>query len=285
MVTPFKEDLSVDSDRAIELAKRLIEQGNDGLIVSGTTGESPTLTKPEKLALFKSIKAALPNNSIVAGTGSYDTKASIELSKAAADCGVDGLLLVTPYYNKPAQSMILRHFLEIAEATELPIMLYNIPSRCGVEIAPETLAKLAQHPRIVAVKQSLPDVDQIIDLQSRVKADGSTFWQYSGDDTHTLSIMAAGGCGVVSVAAHVVAKEMKEMIELFLTGKVLEAADIQTRIFNITKGLFATTNPVLPKAALKLQGFPVGGLRPPVYEATEEDIAKLKPLLAELGLL
>ena len=285
MVTPFKPDLSVDFARAAELAQRLVSQGNDGLVVSGTTGESPTLRQDEKKELFRTVKKAVPGVHVIAGTGSYDTRESIELSKAAVDCGVDALLLVAPYYNKPSQDMMRRHFLEIAEAVSVPIMLYNIPGRTGVEVFPETLAKLAQHPRIVAVKESLPDIDPVSDLAARIKAQGSKMWLYSGDDTHTLSILASGGCGVVSVAGHVIAKEMKQMIELFEGGKVEEARQLHLRLYPLMKGLFATTNPVLPKAALRLLGFPVGGLRPPIYAASPEEEDKLRSLLVDLGLL
>lgn len=284
MVTAFKDNLDLDLDRSKELAKRLIEQGNDSLVVCGTTGESPTLTKDEKKALYKGVREAIPASAkVIAGTGSNDTRATIELSKAAADCGADALLLVSPYYNKPTQDMQRRHFLEIAEATTLPIMLYNIPGRTAVEIAPETLAKLAEHPRIVAVKQSLPDVDPVSDLAARIKPD--SMYIYSGDDTHTLSIMSAGGVGVVSVAGHVVGPQMREMIEHFEAGRINEARAIHLKIFPLLKGLFATTNPVLVKVALELVGFPVGGVRAPLYGASQAEIDTLKPLLEQAGVL
>lgn len=299
MVTPFDSNLGVDLGRAKELAQRLVDDGNEGLVVCGTTGESPTLSKDEKLSLFSGIRQALPASvKVIAGTGSNDTRATIALSQAAQDCGVDGLLLVSPYYNKPTQDMQRRHFLEVAEATRLPIMLYNIPGRTGVEIAPETLAKLAEHPRIVAVKQSLPDVDPVSDLAARLSrmrtpvAAGSQppagdppMWIYSGDDTHTLSILSAGGHGVVSVSGHIVGKQMRQMIELFENGDVAGARRIHLQIFPLMKGLFTTTNPVLVKAALKLLGFPVGGTRPPIYEASAQEEEALKPLLRELKLL
>lgn len=284
MVTAFKDNLDLDLPRSQELALRLIEQGNDSLVVCGTTGESPTLTKDEKKALFKGIREAIPANAkVIAGTGSNDTRATVELSKAAADCGADALLLVSPYYNKPTQDMQRRHFLEIAEATTLPIMLYNIPGRTAVEIAPETLAKLAEHPRIVAVKQSLPDVDPVSDLAARLVEKPESMYIYSGDDTHTLSILSAGGVGVVSVAGHVVGPQMRDMIEHFEAGRINEARAIHLKIFPLLKGLFATTNPVLVKASLDLVGFPVGGVRAPLYGASEAEIAALKPLLEHAG--
>jgi len=298
MVTPFDDNLGLDLGRAKELAQRLVHQGNESLVVSGTTGESPTLTKDEKKALFAGVREALPASvKVIAGTGSNDTRATIELSKAAADCGADALLLVSPYYNKPTQEMQRRHFLEIAEATNLPIMLYNIPGRTGVEIAPETLASLAEHPRIVAVKQSLPDVDPVSDLAARLQRarkpvavgaqgeDEPAMWIYSGDDTHTLSILSAGGCGVVSVSGHLVAPQMRQMVDHFEAGRIQEARQIHLQLFPIMKGLFATTNPVLVKAGLKLLGFPVGGVRPPLYGASLAEEESIKPLLSELGLL
>lgn len=300
MVTPFDSNLGVDLGRAKELALRLVEDGNESLVVCGTTGESPTLTKDEKLSLFKGIREALPATiKVIAGTGSNDTKSTIALSKAAQDCGVDGLLLVSPYYNKPTQDMQRRHFLEIAEATQLPIMLYNIPGRTGVEINPDTLATLAEHPRIVAVKESLPDIDPVSDLAARLSrmrtpvaagaqqspAADPPMWIYSGDDTHTLSILSAGGHGVVSVSGHIVGKQMRQMIELFESGDVAGARRIHLQIFPLMKGLFTTTNPVLVKAALKLLGFPVGETRPPIYAASPQEEEALKPLLRELNLL
>ena len=286
MVTAFKDNLDLDLARSKELAVRLIEQGNDSLVVCGTTGESPTLTKDEKKALFKGVREAIPANAkVIAGTGSNDTRSTIELSKAAADCGADALLLVSPYYNKPTQDMQRRHFLEIAEATTLPIMLYNIPGRTAVEIAPETLAKLAEHPRIVAVKQSLPDVDPVSDLAARLVDKPESMYIYSGDDTHTLSILSAGGVGVVSVAGHVVGPQMRDMIEHFEAGRIDQARAIHLKIFPLLKGLFATTNPVLVKASLELVGFPVGGVRAPLYGASEAEVAALKPLLEHAGVL
>lgn len=286
MVTPFTPDLKLDLPRARELALRLVEQGNESLVVCGTTGESPTLSKEEKKALFQAIREALPKDiKVIAGTGSNDTRSTIELSQAAADCGADALLLVSPYYNKPTQEMQRRHFLEVAEATSLPIMLYNIPGRTGVEILPETLARLAEHPRIVAVKESLPDVDPVSDLAARISGKPDSMWIYSGDDSHTLSILSAGGCGVVSVSGHLVAAPMRQMIDCFEAGNIQEARRLHLKLFPLMKGLFTTTNPVLVKAGLKLMGFDVGGLRPPLYPASPAEVEALRPLLADLGLL
>ncbi len=296
MVTPFTANLDLDLPRAKELAVRLVEQGHDGLVVAGTTGESPTLSKDEKLQLFRAVREAVGSGThLIAGTGSNDTRATIELSKAAAGTGADALLVVAPYYNKPNQEMLYRHFTSVADAVELPIMVYNIPGRTGVEIAPETLARMAEHPRILAVKQSLPDVDPVSDLAARlarapVAAGGGPAAEpsmliYSGDDTHTLSIMSAGGCGVVSVSGHLVGPQMKEMMEHFEAGRVNQARELHLRHFPLFKGLFTTPNPVLVKAALGMVGFPVGGLRAPLYEATAAELDTLKKLLQQQGLI
>ncbi|GMU54466.1 MAG: 4-hydroxy-tetrahydrodipicolinate synthase 2 [Candidatus Xenobia bacterium] len=276
MVTPFTPSLEVDYDRAVELARKLIADGNDGLIVAGTTGESPTLSKAEKLELFKRVKQAVGKDiPIVAGTGSYATQATIELSQAAAETGVDGLLLVAPYYNKPPQEGMFLHFQAIARATRLPIMLYNIPGRTGIELLPETLARLGEIPSIQAVKQSLPSLDPINELAIR-----SDLAQYSGDDGNTLPILALGGVGVVSVAGHVAAGLIKRQIEAFFAGQVAEAARLQRQLYPLFTGLFKTSNPILVKAALKKLGFPVGGLRPPLIEATPEQEQALDKVLA-----
>lgn len=285
MVTPFSEELQVDYPRAQQLAQRLVEQGHTGLVVAGTTGESPTLSKDEKLRLFREVRQAVPNTPLIAGTGSYDTRATIELSKAATDTGVNALLVVAPYYNKPAQDMLRRHFLEVAEATTLPIVVYNIPGRTGVEISPDILVALAEHPRIVAVKASQPDVDPISELASKLRRAGRQMAIYSGDDTHTLSIMASGGCGVISVSGHFVGPQMLEMMNAFEAGQVEKARSIHLEIFPIMKGLFATTNPVLTKVGLKMQGFDVGGLRPPLYWASQSEEQAIQRILQDLKLL
>ncbi len=278
MVTPFTPDLQVDFPRAEELAKKLIAEGNDGLIVAGTTGESPTLSKAEKLELFKRVKQAVGKDvPIVAGTGSYDTAATVKLSQEVEATGADALLLVTPYYNKPPQEGIYQHFAAVAKASKLPIMLYNIPSRTGTEIHPETLARLGELPSVKCVKQSLPSMDGINELAQR-----SDLAQYSGDDANTLAILSLGGVGVVSVAGHVVGRQIKKQIEAFFNGDVHAAARLQKQLYPIFTGLFKTSNPILVKAALKQLGFPVGGLRLPLIEATPEQEEALSQLLAGL---
>lgn len=278
MVTPFTPDLEVDYDRAVELARKLMSEGHDGLIVCGTTGESPTLTKAEKLELFKRVKQAVGKDvPIVAGTGSYDTAATVALSQAAAETGVDALLVVTPYYNKPPQEGIFQHFQAVAKATKLPIMVYNIPGRTGTEIQPDTLARIAEIPKVNSIKQSLPNLDNINELALR-----SDVAQYSGDDGNTLPILALGGVGVVSVAGHVAGVQIKRQIEAFFSGNVAEAARLQKHLYPLFTGLFKTSNPILVKAALKQLGFPVGGLRPPLLEATPEQEKALSQVLAAL---
>ncbi|MGE0488892.1 MAG: 4-hydroxy-tetrahydrodipicolinate synthase [Vulcanimicrobiota bacterium] len=296
MVTPFTDNLEVDYDKAAKLAVKLVEEGNDSLVVCGTTGESPVLSSDEKVKLFKTVKTAVgPKVPVIAGTGSYDTKATIKLSLQAAEAGADALLLVAPYYNKPSQEGLYQHFQAIFEAVELPAMLYNIPGRTGVEILPETLARLAEHPRAVAVKQSLLSVDPISDLSarlSRVKvgagasgAGEASMAIYSGDDSNILPHLSVGGKGVVSVAGHVAARPIKQMLEAFVAGRVQDAIDLHLRLFPLFKVLFVTSNPAPVKAALALQGFPVGGVRLPLVAANADEVAQVKAVMSEAGLL
>lgn len=299
MVTPFRPDGEVDFDRAAELARRLLAEGTETLVVCGTTGESPTLTREEKLRLFETVKGAVGNSPVIAGTGSYCTRSTIELSRAARERGVDGLLVVTPYYNKPPQEGLYAHFRAVAEAVDLPIVLYNIPGRTGVEVSPSVLARLAELPNVVAVKESLPSLEPVSALAGMLErapvasgASGSRWVRpdrameiYSGDDSATLPMMALGAVGVVSVASHVAGPQMQEMMQAFAAGRVDEARRMHLRLYPLFTGLFATTNPTLPKAALKLKGFPVGGLRQPLLEATPEQEATLKKVMLEVGVL
>lgn len=286
MVTPFHPDGRVDSDRAAELALRLVAEGTDALVVCGTTGESPTLTREEKLLLFRTVKEAVGATPVVAGTGSYCTRSTVELSLAARDCGVDGLLVVAPYYNKPPQDGLYAHFRTVAEAVDLPMMVYNIPGRTGVEIAPATLARLAELPNVVAVKESLPSLEPVSALAALLEgAPGRAMEIYSGDDSATLPLMALGGVGVVSVASHVAGPQIQQMMQAFATGRTDEARKMHLRLYPLFTGLFATTNPTLPKAALKLKGFPVGGLRLPLLEATPPQEAELRRVMVEAGVL
>ncbi len=286
MVTPFTPALEVDYDRAAELAVKLVEQGNDGLVVFGTTGESPTLSFEEKINLLKTVRRAVgPDVPVIAGTGSNNTAASVKLSQAAAEAGASGFLLVAPYYNKPSQEGLYKHFKTIAEATNLPVILYNIPGRSNIEIKPDTLVRLSEIPQVIAVKEAIPTIDPISELRYLLHRADSHLDIYSGDDSNTLAQLAVGGYGVISVAGHLVAKELKKMIESFIAGEVEAAESIHRRLFPLFKVLFITTNPVPVKAALKLLGFPVGSVRLPLVAATAEQEAEIEAVLQQLNLI
>lgn len=286
MVTPFHTNGEVDFEGARTLARQLVEDGNDGLVICGTTGEAPTLHSQEKVELWKSVKEAVGADvPVIAGTGSYCTRSTIELSLKAQDAGADGLLLVSPYYNKPSGKGMLEHFRAIHSATNLPIMLYNIPGRTGVEIPVEVLEELAGLERVVAVKQSLP-IDPVSRLIARLGPEKrKTFDTYSGDDSQTLPQLAVGGVGVVSVAGHVAGRQLKEMLIAFSAGKVAEAAAIHQRLFPLFEGLFITSNPVPVKVALKLLGRPAGPVRQPLWEATPEQEETVAAIMRQVGLL
>jgi len=296
MVTPMRPDGAVDFERAGKLAQRLVSQGTESVVVCGTTGESPTLSHDEKLRLFQAVRQAVPGTPVVAGTGSNCTRSTIEFSRHARDCGVDALLVVAPYYNKPPQEGLYAHFKAVAEAVDLPILLYNIPGRTGVEISPAVLARLAEIPNVVGVKQSLPGLDPVSTLSASLQAllsEGRAPWTrpgrameiYSGDDSATLPMMAVGGVGVVSVASHVAGPAMQQMMQAFVEGRVEEATALHLRLMPLFTGLFATTNPILVKAALKLQGFPVGGVRLPLVEATPQQEEQLRQVMERVGVL
>lgn len=285
MITPFLENGEVDFDGAASLAKQLVADGNDGLVICGTTGEAPTLKTEEKLHLWKTVKEAVGKDvPVIAGTGSYCTRSTIELSNKAQEAGADGLLLVAPYYNKPSADGLREHFKSIHNNTELPIMLYNIPGRSGIEIPTEVLLVLAELPRVVSVKQSLP-IDPVSRLESRMAGAGARMDTYSGDDSQTLPQLAVGGKGVVSVAGHVAAPLIKEMIEHFFAGKVAEAAAIHQRLFPLFEVLFITSNPVPVKHALKLMGRPAGPVRQPLWEGSSEQLRAVEKVMREVGIL
>jgi 4-hydroxy-tetrahydrodipicolinate synthase len=283
MVTPFDANGAIDWEATGRLIDNLIEeQQSESLVVSGTTGESPTLTDDEKIALFEyAVKRAGGRCKIIAGTGSNDTAHSIHLTKAAEQAGVDAVLLVVPYYNKPSQEGIYRHFKAIAESTSLPVMLYNIPGRTVVSMSAETTLRLAEIPNIVATKECA-SLEQVTQIVSRAP---ETFKVYSGDDSAALPVLAVGGYGIVSVASHIVGSEMKAMIDAYLSGDVGKAASLHGKLFPVFKGLFElphpVPNPVLVKAALGLRGLPVGGVRLPLVPASETEIAALKELLKQ----
>jgi 4-hydroxy-tetrahydrodipicolinate synthase len=283
MVTPFDENLQVDYQRAQELARRLVDLGSDGLLVSGSTGEAVTLTVEEKLRLMAAVVAAVGARVPVwGGTGSNDTAASIALTKEAEKVGVDGVLLVVPAYNKPPQEGMYQHFKAVAEATSLPVMLYNVPGRTASNLLPETVKRLAEIDNIVALKEASGDLDQVSEIIRSVPED---FYVLSGDDSLTLPILAVGGHGVVSVSGHLIADRMMAMIQAFTAGDVRTAAAIHAEVFPINRAIFCTTNPIPIKTSLRYVGFPCGGFRPPLVEATETQMAVLKEAMRAQGLI
>ncbi|HHY70089.1 MAG TPA: 4-hydroxy-tetrahydrodipicolinate synthase [Thermoanaerobacterales bacterium] len=282
MVTPFDEELNIDYKALEILIEHLLTTGTDTLLVAGTTGESPTLSDEEKLELFKASKSIAGKRAkIIAGTGSNSTSHSVELSKNAEKIGVDGLLLVSPYYNKPTQEGLYQHFKSIAEAVDIPVVPYNVPGRTAVTIEPETLARLSQIKNVVAVK----DAGGNLDKTSKIRVLAPKLTVYSGDDSLTLPMLAVGAKGVISVASHVVGSEIQEMITSFEKGDAQKAEQIHLKLFNIFKTLFAITNPIPVKAALNLIDVPVGGLRPPLGLADDDTMSALEKVLKDLGRL
>ncbi|WP_055108407.1 4-hydroxy-tetrahydrodipicolinate synthase [Paenibacillus ihumii] len=282
MVTPFDSQGLIDWDQTARLIDYLIEeQQSDSLVICGTTGESPTLSEEEKVALFEfALKQSNGRCKIIAGTGSNNTAESIQLTAKAEACGVDGVLLVAPYYNKPNQEGLYRHFQAIARSTKLPVMLYNVPSRTVIGLSAETTLRLAELPNVVATKEcaSLEQVTQI------VSGAPEGFKVYSGDDSATLPAMSVGAYGIVSVASHIIGNQMKDMIEAFLNGQVAEAAKSHQRLLPVFKGLFEcphpVPNPVAVKYALNQSGFAVGSVRLPLVPPTEEEAAFIRNLLS-----
>lgn len=277
MVTPFDQHGEVDFNAARTLVNYLIENGTDGLVVAGTTGESPTLTTEEKIALFKFVvEVSAGRVPVIAGTGSNNTRASISLTKLAEEAGVDGIMLVTPYYNKPSQEGLFQHFKAIAETTSLPVMLYNIPGRSVVNMSVETVVRLSEISNIVAIKEASGNLDAMAEMISRTSDD---FTLYSGDDGLTIPVLSIGGAGVVSVASHIIGNEMQEMINQFKNGRVQEAAISHQRLLPIMKALFAAPNPTPVKAALNMQGVQVGGVRLPMVPLNDEEKSVLQQFL------
>lgn len=268
MITPFADDGSVDFDCAARLARHLVDGGNDGLVVTGTTGESPTLTDGEKLALYSTIVEAVGTRAkIVAGTGTYDTHHSIELSVRAAELGVHGIMAVTPYYSRPPQAGLLAHFRAIADATDLPMVVYNIPGRTGRLIEAETLAELAEHPRIVATKDAVEDVGY---TQKSIGLLPDGFTVYSGTDSFTLPILEVGGTGVISVASHFASPQIKRMLDAHHGGDVDEARRLHDGLMPIYEACFREPNPMPTRIGLEALWEPVGDPRLPLVRATDE---------------
>lgn len=283
MVTPYNEELEINYAKAGEVAKHLANSGSDGIVVAGTTGESPVLTAEEKLQLLDTVKKAVGNKvQVWVGTGSYNTKETLELSKKAEEYNPDGIMLVTPYYNKPSQEGLYQHFKTIAEGLSTPVMLYNVPGRTSCNLLPETINRLVEIDNIVAIKEASGNMDQVSLLKTLIN-DKAVI--YSGDDSLTLPIMSLGGIGVVSIASHIIGQEIKDMIKSFSAGDTKKAAEIHSKLFPIFKGLFITTNPVPVKEALNLLGMEVGGFRLPLTNASVLEIEFIKKLLINNNLL
>ncbi len=283
MVTPFDKDLNLDLDQAKSLIKRLSNSGSESILLSGTTGESPTLTDKEKFQLFDlGVKNSGDNVKIIAGTGCYDTRHSIELSKEAEKIGVDCLLLVTPYYNKPGQASLIKHFEAIASEVDIPVILYNVPSRTSCNIDANTCIELSRIDNVVGVKEASSDLRQIAEI---IRNTDDSFLVYSGNDGDTLPIMALGGNGVISVASHLVGLQIKEMIDSFRSGRTAEAAKLHNWLLDIFYGIFITTNPVPIKYALNLTGVNVGPTRPPLYGMTEDESKRFNSILGKYDLI
>lgn len=280
MVTPMTSSGAVDYDGAARLAEYLVtDMRNDGLVISGTTGESPTTSDEEKTRLLEAVLEAVGDRAtVLAGVGTNDTAHSCELARAAEEAGAHGLLVVTPYYNKPPQSGLVAHFTAVADATGLPNLLYDIPGRTGTPIAPETLIQLAEHPRIVAVKDAKSDFG----AASRVMLATSLVF-YSGEDMVNLPWLSLGAAGFVSVAGHVVGDRLHDMIDAYLAGRVAEALSIHRELLPVYTGLFRSQGVIMTKAALGLLGLPGGSVRLPLPDATEAEIDRLRTDLAAGG--
>jgi len=279
MVTPFDARGEVDYQQAKRLAVSLLDSGSDGVVVSGTTGESPTLSKEEKLRLFAEVKSALASRgTVVAGTGSYNTRESQELTREAERVGVDACLLVVPYYNRPTPQGLWEHFRAIAQSTSLPCILYNVPSRTVTSLASDTVIKLSQIDNIVGVKEASGNLSQIAEIIHRA---GDDFLVYSGNDSDTFPILALGGYGVISVASHLIGMQIKDMMGEFLNGKAQEAARIHRHLLPLVNALFIVPNPMPIKWALNYMGFSVGKPRLPLIELDEKSANLIQTILKD----
>ena len=277
MVTPFDDNGEVDYERAKLLARSLLDSGSEGVVVSGTTGESPTLTTEEKLRLFAEIKGAIGDRgAVVAGTGNYNTAESIELSKEAEAQGVDGIMLVVPYYNKPPQEGLYLHFKAVATSVHIPCIVYNVPSRTSLSITAETILRLSQVDNIIGVKEAGSDMDQVARVLHGAK-DGFRVW--SGNDNETFAIMAMGGYGIVSVVSHLVGLQIRQMMGYLLEGDVEKAAAEHRRLHAIFKVQFIISNPIPVKYSLNRVGFKVGNPRLPLVPPDDASAAKIDEVL------
>jgi len=277
MVTPFNKEGMVDYEQAKKLALALLNSGSSGVLVVGTTGESPTLTRQEELCLFSEVKSAVgERGAVVAGTGSNSTAEAIETTKEAERIGVDACLLVVPYYNKPTQEGLYQHFKAIAQSTNLPCILYNVPSRTVTNLSAETVIKLSQIDNIIGVKEASGNLGQISQIISNT---GEDFLVWSGNDGDTLPILALGGYGIISVASHLVGNQIKEMIDSFTSGKADKAAEIHRHLLPLINALFIVSNPIPVKYAVNYVGFNVGKPRLPLTEPDEKTAAFIKATL------
>lgn len=281
MVTPMDSKGDVNYDRAAELAKRLVAEGSTAFVINGTTGESPTVKPDEKVKLLSCIKKAV-NVPVIAGVGTNSTAATVENAIQAEKTGVDGLLAVVPYYNKPNQESLYAHFSAVAQATKLPVMMYNIPGRTGVNMTAETSAALSKIPNIVALKEASGNLTQ---LAAVVRDAEEGFSVYTGEDAQILPTLAVGGYGVVSVASHIAGREIKYMIDSYLSGNISEATKMHLKLMDIIEKLFMTANPIPVKAALNILGIDVGITRMPLGAPSDAVISALKGAMFELGLL
>lgn len=281
MVTPMYPNGEINYDRAAELARHLVAKGSTALVINGTTGESPTVTSEEKKKLLLCVKQAV-DVPIIAGIGTNSTATTIENASEAEKIGVDGLLAVVPYYNKPNQESLYAHFAAVAQATKLPIMLYNVPGRTGANMTAETSAALSKIPNIAALKEASGNLTQ---LAAVVRDAAEGFLVYTGEDAQILPTLAVGGYGVVSVTSHVVCSEIKHMISSYLDGNVNEAAKMHLKLVDISEKMFMTANPIPVKAALNLLGIDVGITRLPLAAPSEDVLSALKDAMAELGLI
>jgi 4-hydroxy-tetrahydrodipicolinate synthase len=281
MVTPFAPDGSIDLDRAAALADRLVADCNVGLVISGTTGEAPTTHRDEKSELLRVVVDAVGDRAhVIAGVGSNDTAHAVLMAQDAAKAGATGLLSVTPYYNRPPQQGVIAHQHVVAESTDLPVILYDIPHRAGIALTSDTILRLAEHPQIVALKDSKHDLEASSWVMSQ-----TDLAYYSGDDAWTLPLLALGAVGVVGTSTHFVAGRTKAMVTAFLSGDVAQARALHEALLPIYTGIFRSPGTILVKAALELLGFPVGGVRLPLVPATADEVAALRQDLIAAGVL
>ncbi len=282
MVTPFHTNRSINYKAAAQLAEYLVNNGSDGVVVAGSTGESATLSHEEKLKLFSAVLDAIGDRAtVIAGTGSNDTQASIALTEEAEKLGVHGSMLVGPYYNKPSQEGFYQHFKAIADSTGLPLVLYNVPGRTASNILPATIVRLTECKNIVAVKEASGSLDQVSEI---LRTAPQGFQVYSGDDSLTLPVMAIGGTGVISVAGHAVGNQICQMIQSFIKGDITKARDIHLALMPFFKVIFITTNPIPIKTVVNLLGIDAGPLRLPLVQASDVEEERIKKVMTDLGI-